>query len=422
MDTANEVQAILDRLEFKKQHTDDCRTTNNLKRWQRLTDSRKRCSCPYWSCGVHDRAEGFKQKSTGETSLERAKAVVKLRLETGNRTARLEDSTGTPIPDAIADFMAHTKDGGAEESTLKKYQSLMDQLQAFADWKGLRYLQELSQDALMEFRRAWEDQGAGYKQGRTLKSGRPLWRKQSIGTCRRNAKTMRYFFNRGIQRKGITEDPTKILRFPKQDTTKKKEDVKYLNPERFAAVLAQCDEFTRMTDYNKQRIKALVLTMRWTGLRISDAVVLTSDKIKGDVLYVRTKKASTSVQIPLHPELTEALSKLEPYDGGYFFWNKRTDGAKPSTPQGNFSNQLAEIFQNAGVESDAHHVSHMLRNTFAVHLLEKGVPLETVSLMLGHKSVTTTERYYADFSRGYMDRAETKVRKVWALAEGETLD
>ena len=275
----------------------------------------------------------------------------------------------------------------------------------------------------MEFRRAWENESAGYKKDRVRKDGlTPLWIKQSIGTCRRNAKTLKYFFQRGTDRKWITETPTKILRFPKQDTTKKKEEVKYLSNGRFAAVLAQCDEFTRMTEYNKQRIRALILTMRWTGLRISDAVVLTSNKIEGDVLSVRTKKASTPVQIPLHPELIDALSKLEPYEGGYFFWNKRTDGAKPSTPQGNFGTQLAEIFQNAGVESDAHHVSHMLRNTFAVHLLEKGVPLETVSLMLGHQSVTTTERYYADFSRGYMDRAEAKVRKVWALAEGETLD
>ena len=78
-------------------------------------------------------------------------------------------------------------------------------------------------------------------------------------------------------------------------------------------------------------------------------------------------------------------------------------------------------FAKADVATDVHHVSHALRNTFAVHLLEKGLPLETVSLMLGHQSVTTTERYYADFSKGYMDRAESNVRKVWAQAEGETL-
>jgi integrase len=416
------VQAVLDGLAFKKRHTTDCQTTNNLKPWQQLTDKRKRCACPYWSCGVHVNGEGFCRQSTGENTIDRARAVVKLRLHEGNRAAALPDS-GTPIREAVADFMAYTKDGGARESTLKKYKALLDQLLAFSDWKGFRFLHELAKDApVMDFRRSWEDAEAGYKQGRKRKDGRPLWTKQSVGTCRRNAKTLRYFFQRGINRKWISADPTGILRFPKEDTSKKREDVKYLTAEQFDNVMSGCDKFSRMTDYNKQRIAALVLTMRWTGLRISDAVVLTADKIQGDVLRVRTKKASTAVQIPLHPKLVDALAKLKPYDGGYFFWNKRTDGASPATPQGNFGKQLAEVFQDAGIASDEHHVSHMLRNTFAVHLLEKGVPLETVSLMLGHQSVKTTERYYADFSRGYMDRAEDKLRKVWALTEGETLD
>jgi integrase len=200
-----------------------------------------------------------------------------------------------------------------------------------------------------------------------------------------------------------------------------KDEVKYLTPDQFADVLSECDAFERMTNYNKERIKALILTMRWTGLRISDAVVLKTDSIVGDVLRVRTKKASTDVQIPLHPDLVAALAKLEAYEGGYLFWNRRTHGAKASTPQHNYGKLLASVFANACVGTDVHQVSHMLRNTFAVHLLEKGLALETVSLMLGHQSVTTTERYYADFSKGYMDRAEAGVRKVWALGEGETL-
>jgi site-specific recombinase XerD len=418
--SADEVHAVLDRLEYKKQHTSECREKNKLERWQQLTDSRKRCACPYWSCGVHDRAEGFKRKSTGEISLERAKAIVKLRLETGNRTAPLPDQ-GTPIKDAITDYLDYTKDGGARASTMAKYKTLMDQLQAFADWKGLRYVQELRQDAVMEFRRAWEDAEAGYKQGIPGKNGKRLWRANSTATCKRNAKTLHYFFQRCISRKWITEDPTSILRFPKSATSKTKDEVKYLTPDQLADILAECDAFERMTDYNKQRVKALILTMRWTGLRISDAVVLKADSISGDVLRVRTKKASTDVQIPLHPDLVAALGKLEAYDGGYLFWNRRTDGAKASTPQHNFGALLAQVFTNAGVSTDVHHVSHMLRNTFAVHLLEKGLPLETVSLMLGHQSVTTTERYYADYSKNYMDRAESNVRKVWALSDGETL-
>jgi site-specific recombinase XerD len=415
----SETQNIIDRLEFKKRHTKDCQGKNGLTEWQALTDNRKRCSCPYWSCGVHDRAEGFKRKATGEASLERAKGVVVLRLETGNASARLE--SGKPISDAITDFMDYTRDGGASDTTINKYKTLMDQLQAFADWKGYRYLQELTQDAILEFRRAWEDPDVGYKQGRKTKDGRPLWRKQSIGTCKRNKKTLSYFFRRGISRKWIKEDPTAVLRFPKERPSKSKDDVKYLTSEQFTAVLNGCADFTNMTDYNKQRLRALILTMRYTGLRISDAVVLSTDKINGGVLRLTTKKASTPVQVPLHAELEAALNALTPYDDGFYFWNRKTDVAKASTPQGNFGVQIAKVFRSCGIESDVHHVSHMLRNTFAVHLLESGVPLETVSLMLGHQSVTTTERYYADFSKGYMDRAEATVRRVWSLGPGESL-
>ena len=39
--------------------------------------------------------------------------------------------------------------------------------------------------------------------------------------------------------------------------------------------------------------------------------------------------------------------------------------------------------------------SHMLRDTYAVEMLNAGVPMEKVSKLLGHKTIATTERYYA---------------------------
>lgn len=56
-------------------------------------------------------------------SLERAKAVVTLRIETGHHAATLPD-VGIPISEAIADFMEFTTQGGAKESTMAKYQTL----------------------------------------------------------------------------------------------------------------------------------------------------------------------------------------------------------------------------------------------------------------------------------------------------------
>ena len=57
--------------------------------------------------------------------------------------------------------------------------------------------------------------------------------------------------------------------------------------------------------------------------------------------------------------------------------------------------------------------SHRLRDTFAVGLLSKGVPMEEVSRMLGHGSIKTTERHYARWNKGRQDRLSALVAKTW---------
>ena len=72
------------------------------------------------------------------------------------------------------------------------------------------------------------------------------------------------------------------------------------------------------------------------------------------------------------------------------------------------------MFEAAGIQSEGHMVSHRLRATFAVDLLQKGVPLEHVSKLLGHKSVTTTERHYAKWCKGRQQLLDTLVTATWA--------
>jgi integrase/recombinase XerD len=55
-----------------------------------------------------------------------------------------------------------------------------------------------------------------------------------------------------------------------------------------------------------------------------------------------------------------------------------------------------------------------LRDTFAVDLLEKGVPLEEVSKLLGHESIKTTERHYSKWVKGRQDRLDKLVIGTWA--------
>jgi len=223
----------------------------------------------------------------------------------------------------------------------------------------------------------------------------------------------------------MSENPASILKRKRRrkDAKRTKEEVKYLTRQQMEDILWAVEQFPRMTEANKARLKAVILTMRWTGLRISDATVLKSDSIKNGVLYLKTQKAKADVQIPLPDELTEMLNKMTPYSGGYLFWNRRKETASKKTPRGNFGVAIKKVFETAGIaETDLQLISHRFRNTFAVHLLTKGVPLETVSLMLAHRSISTTADYYAAYAHSYMERAERLVRKVWTLKDDETLE
>jgi integrase/recombinase XerD len=71
---------------------------------------------------------------------------------------------------------------------------------------------------------------------------------------------------------------------------------------------------------------------------------------------------------------------------------------------------LARIFEIAGV-TGGH--SHRFRGTFSVSLLLKGVPLETVSQLLGHRSTKVTEQSYAPWIKARQDKLEEAVRITW---------
>ena len=93
----------------------------------------------------------------------------------------------------------------------------------------------------------------------------------------------------------------------------------------------------------------------------------------------------------------------------YVFWNTGT--GKPQSAVTNWQHDLREAFKVAG-QAGGH--PHQLRDTFAVSMLEKGVPLEEVSKLLGHESIKTTERYYAKWVKTRQDRLDTLVSGTWA--------
>ncbi|MGH9743531.1 MAG: tyrosine-type recombinase/integrase, partial [Candidatus Acidiferrum sp.] len=58
--------------------------------------------------------------------------------------------------------------------------------------------------------------------------------------------------------------------------------------------------------------------------------------------------------------------------------------------------------------------AHRFRDTFAVELLLAGVPLDGVSVLLGHSSIRITERHYAPWTRWRQEQIEADLKAAWS--------
>ena len=168
-------------------------------------------------------------------------------------------------------------------------------------------------------------------------------------------------------------------------------------------ILSACE--THRIQERGRELRALVLLMRHSGLRIGDACMLARDKIQGDILELRTAKYGTKVRLPLNPEAVKALKSL-PARGDYYFWN---GSANRQAYIKIWERTFNGMFKRAGIAGH----SHQLRHKFAVGLLMKGVSMENVSTLLGHRSIKVTERYYASWVAGRQQLLEDVVRQTW---------
>ena len=62
----------------------------------------------------------------------------------------------------------------------------------------------------------------------------------------------------------------------------------------------------------------------------------------------------------------------------------------------------------------------MFRDTFAVEMLLAGVPIDQVSILLGHASVRVTEKHYSPWVRARQDQLEKSVQSAWQLVPVRT--
>ena len=176
-------------------------------------------------------------------------------------------------------------------------------------------------------------------------------------------------------------------------------------------------EYKKLLEHAEGKTAVLIQLMRWSGLAIRDASTLKrTDLVESNGTYriIRPRtKTKTPLYIPIPPDVATGILRVLNGNPVYVFWNRQTATSSEYRHAGYMGECVKEAFDAAGIQSEGHMISHRLRATFAVDLLQKGVPLEHVSKLLGHRSVTTTERHYARWVKGRQDLLDSVVSASW---------
>ena len=301
-----------------------------------------------------------------------------------NKIRELEatgDRERKTILDATESFVRDAEARGLRIASVYKYKLLFKQLNAFVRDKGFLYLDELDVDALRGFRESWKNKNY---------------------SARKKLEALRTFLRFAHDAAWILKNHALAIKPPKVEQPP---TMPYSRDE-FNRVVRACESYPSAEHPNARlgsRLKALVLLLRYSGLRITDAVTLSSHQVKDGVLVLRTEKTGTDVRVPL-PEIAVNALDAAAQPNGHYFWSGL--GTKKSCV-GDYQRAFKKLYKLADVQNGH---AHRWRDTFAVELLLARVPLVEVSVLLGHQSIKVTQTHYAPWVIERQEQLEKSVR------------
>ena len=288
------------------------------------------------------------------------------------------------IGTATERFLANCKSRKLAPETCGKYDLLCRELDEQFKGKPIR---GITADDLARYRESWEMSA--------ISSGKKLERVRAF---------FRFCADRGF-RKG---NPAAGLKSP----VVKHKPTLPLTKDEFEKITWACELFSAKGIYGKDnriRVRAFVFLLRYSGLRIRDAVLLTDDKLVGNKLMLYSAKTGVPVYVPLPEEVVKQLAwafELSPQK--YFFWS---GAGEVKSCVNDWQRTLSRLSKLSGVKFHA----HMLRDTFAVELLQKGVSLENVATLLG-SSMRIAEKHYSPWVKSRQDSLTAEIEKAWRLS------
>ncbi len=345
-----------------RRHQTDCKFTSRRKR---------SCRCPIWAEGV---VHG--QKIRRSLDLRDWEAANKLVREW---EVNKPGETLT-VAAACKRFLADAESRHLREGSILKYRQVVKSLEPLAT----KTMRAVTVNDIRTLRESW---------------------KISALTMQKRLETIKAFFKFCVASGWMEKSPAEAIKAP---VVKQKPTMPFTDEEILRVFQALDEKYLEVHPFSselmKRKIKAFILVMLYAGIRISDCVFLKRDRVKGGKLFIRTHKTNVAVWVPLPDEVLVALEDCGP--GNFYF---TTGAGKVKTWTTEWEERLKKVFVLAGLPA-AH--SHMLRDTFSVRLLVKGVPLETVAALLGN-TIKVCEKHYSPWVQARQNEMELAVRRAW---------
>jgi integrase len=375
-----------------RRHAPDCKLTK---------PSAMSCNCPIWAVG---RVKGKRfRKSLGTRSRQRAREIIKTLLDERADAKRAEPAPDSPtISAALDDHVTFLRNLRRDESTITSYQGTFKAFEAFCTKLLFRTVDQLNASLFEQYMAS---------------------REVTPKTLGKEFQHLTSFCARGIKLGWLETNLARKVELPKADGVR---TLPFTEAEA-KALLAACARLgetenqrggyasysAQQIDEERRYARALTLSLFTTGFRISDVVNLGRAKVFTDRqgaprLRVRTQKTGVVLTLRLPNATMQALKDLPHVSDGLYFW-RGGDETQFATACDRARRVIARLGAIAGV-ANAH--PHRFRDTWAKTALLNGTPMRTVQLVLGHKSIQTTEKHYALYVPEYQQMIDTATDAV----------
>jgi integrase/recombinase XerD len=361
----------------------------------------RRCRCPKYIQGVLDSGKSIR-KSAKTRSWEKAEKIARA-MEDPATGAEAAPGHLVPVEYAVDRFISAKEKEGLSESTLGRTTLILKKrLLPWTNDQSLFHIDQITGSHLELLRNSWK----------VSDSTRRMMQERLVG-----------FFHYCQKHGWIADNPAKAL----GRVRVKSKPTDYFPSDEFAKIIDATYIYNPKawnTEPRNQatRVRTLILLMRWSGLAIGDAVSLERSALNADnELMLRRAKTGHPVYVPLPPEVADALRNI-PHGPApnqrYFFWS---GNGKLKSAVADWQRSLARVFALADIKKHDGSLKrchpHMFRDTFAVECLLAGVPLDQVSILLGHSSIKITEKHYAPWVKARQEQLTASIRKSWGSRE-----